>query len=101
MQTENILRKLVHSLVVAGLFKNEETALKALTADYIDRKIAQYKEIISRLEEKHKGSFEAFTKSLEGKATIKFEEDWMEWKSAQVMVEAWDKALKEILMHVG
>jgi len=101
VQAENILRKLVRSLVIAGVFKDEGTALKALTADYIERKIAQYREIIKELEVRHKGNFEAFTKALEGKATPKLEDDWMEWKSAQVMLEAWNKALKELLMHVG
>jgi len=99
VQPKNILRKLVHSLVVAGFFKDEETALKALTADYIERKIVHYREIIKELEERHKENFEAFSKSLEGKATPELEEDWMEWKSAQVMLEEWSKVLKEILIH--
>ena len=101
MKAENILRKLIKSLVAAGLFNDEETALKALTADYIDRKIVQYREIIKGLEERHKESFQEFSKSLEGKATPELEEDWMEWKSAQVMLEAWNKVLKEILIHAG
>jgi len=97
MTSHQILETVAHSLVAAGLYKDEETAIKALAIEQIERKITSYREQVNALEKKHHLSFEEYSRRLEGKATIEEEDEWMDWKGAAVMLEAWQKALQEVL----
>ena len=97
MTSHEILESVAHSLVAAGLYKDEETAIKALAIEQIERKITSYRKQVNTLEKKHHLSFEEYNRRLEGKATMEEEDEWMEWKSATVMLEAWQKALQKVL----
>jgi hypothetical protein len=97
MTSHEILETVAHSLVAAGLYKDEETAIKALAIEQIERKITSYRDQVKALEKKHRLSLEEYSRRLEGKATMEEEDEWMEWKGAAVMLEAWQKALQEVL----
>lgn len=97
MTLHEILETVAHSLIVAGLYKNEESAIKAMAIEQIERKIISYREQVSALEKKHHLFLEEYSRHLEGKATMEEEDEWMEWKGAAVMLEAWQKSLQEML----
>jgi len=97
MKTEKIISDLIKALVFSGIYKDEEVALRDIIADYIERKIKIYDEIVQNMQNKYSNDFQKFTQSLKNKATIELEEDWMEWKGAIEMKEAWAKALRGVI----
>ncbi len=97
MKTENIISDLIKPLILAGTYKDEEVALKDIIADYIERKIKSYDEIIENMQNKYHDDFPTFTQSIKNKATIELEDDWMEWKGAIEMKEAWLCALRGVI----
>ena len=52
---------------------------------------------VFRFERKYNRRLDEHNRVLEGKATIQEEEEWMEWKGAVVMLDAWQRALRELL----
>ena len=64
--------------------------------EQIERKIALYERRVKRFEKKHRINFEAYTKRLKNRATIREEDEWMEWESAIDMLAAWRKAKKAL-----
>ncbi len=64
--------------------------------EQIERKIAAYRKQVQEFERKYNHSLEEHSRLLEGKATMQEEEEWMEWKGATVMLEAWQRALQEL-----
>ena len=98
MTSHEVLETVAHSLVAAGLYKDEKTAIKALAVEQIERKITSYRDQVNAFEKKHHLSLEGYNHRLEGKATMEEEDEWMEWKGAAIMLEAWQKALREVLV---
>jgi hypothetical protein len=99
MTTQDVLENVARGMVAAGLYKDVTTAIRALALEQVERKIAHYEERVQAFESQHGHSLEAYSGLLEGKASIGDEEEWMEWKGAVVMLEAWQKALQEMLKH--
>ncbi|TAL22436.1 MAG: hypothetical protein EPN94_11135 [Nitrospirae bacterium] len=101
MMTQKTISSLLRPLVVSGIYKDEKIALKDIIADYIQRKIEASSTVIKQMEKKYGKNFESITKGMRNKATMSAEDDWMEWKAATLMNEAWHKALKKIFSNAA
>ncbi|MBI4708136.1 MAG: hypothetical protein HY761_09490 [Candidatus Omnitrophica bacterium] len=101
MVTQKTINSLLRPLVVSGVYKDEKIALKDIIADYIQRKIEAYTSVIRQMESKYGKDFNSITEKLKGKATMKVEDDWIEWKAAILMNESWHKALKKLLRNAS
>jgi ribulose kinase len=101
MLTQEVLETVARGMVAAGLYKDIAAAIRAMALEQIERKIATYRAQVEEFEKKYQHSLEAHTGVLTGRASMAEEEEWMEWKGAAVMLEAWRKALQEVLKHVG
>ena len=97
MTSQDILEKVAKGMVAAGIYKDSETAIQALAVEQIERKIAAYRKQVQEFERKYNHTLEEHSRLLEGKAAMQDEEEWMEWKGAAVMLEAWQRALQELL----
>lgn len=97
MNTEKILNQLIKLLVLSGVYKDENVALKDIVATQIEKKIKSYERTIKKFKKKYGKDFDMFSKDLENKATPELEDDWMEWKGAIEMKESWNEALKEVI----
>jgi len=82
--------------VESGVYDSEEKFLKDVVEAIVRSKTRTYKETIKKFHDRYKMTFSEFTKKIENRATIKQENDWMEWESAVNMLKAWKKAAKEI-----
>ena len=86
MTAQDVLEKVARSLVAAGLYKDVATAIRALALEQVQA-----------FERKYCHSLEEYSRLIEGRASMEEEEEWMEWKGATVMLEAWQRALQEVL----
>jgi hypothetical protein len=96
MTSQDILEKVAKGMVAAGVYKDVKAAIQGLAVEQIERKIAAYRKQVQEFERKYSHSLEEHSRLLEGKATMQEEEEWMEWKGATVMLEAWQRALQEL-----
>jgi len=87
---------LVKPFIDLGIYDSPEKVVKDLIDNLAKSRISLYRRRIRRFESKHGMSFSEFTKSLEGKATPRLEDEWMEWEAATNMLKAWKRASKEI-----
>ena len=99
MQTEEILHGIAKPFILAGIYKDEKTALKEMTLDYVRRKIEQYDNNIMMLKKKHGCDFDQFTERIKNNASLETEDDWIEWKGANEMRQAWKNANKMIICN--
>jgi hypothetical protein len=99
MQTEEILHGLTKPLIVAGIYKDEKSALTDITLDYVRRRIQQYDNIILSLREKHGCDFNQFAERIKNRASLAAEDDWMEWKGAIEMRQSWKDAERMIISN--
>ena len=97
MTSHQVLESVAKNLVTAGLYKDEETAIRAMAVEQVEQKITVYREQVQTFEEKYHYSLDEHSRLLEGKASMEEEDEWMEWKGAVVMLEAWQQALQEVL----
>lgn len=97
MTSHEVLESVAKSMVTAGLYKDDEAAIRALALEQIEKRIAAHREQVQAFEQKYHHGLEEQSRLLEGKASMEEEEEWMEWKGAAVMLEAWQTALQEVL----
>ena len=97
MTAQEVLEKVARGMVVAGLYKDVATAIQALAVEQVERKIAAYQGKVQEFERTYGHSLAEHSRLLEGRASMAEEDEWMEWKGAQVMLEAWQQALREVL----
>jgi len=93
--------KILKPLVASGIYKDEKVALKDIIAGHIEGKIEAYVSVLKQMEGKYGMDLAGASKERAGKATVEFENDWMEWKAAVVMKEAWQKALRDLLRNAA
>jgi hypothetical protein len=67
-----------------------------MAIDQIERKITAYREQVQIFERKYQHTLDQHSRLLQGQATMEEEDEWMDWKSAVVMLDAWQKALREV-----
>jgi len=101
MIAQEVLETVARGMVAAGLYKDIAAAIRAMALEQIERKIATYRAQVGRFEKQYHHSLETHSGLLVGRASMAEEEDWMEWKGAVVMLEAWRRALQEVLKNVG
>ena len=53
MITQKALSDILKPLVAAGVYKDEQRALQGIVADYVQRKIDAYSDVILRMEQKY------------------------------------------------
>ena len=102
------VRSAIQPLIRKGIFNTEEEAIRELLLDYILRNIAGRRREIRRLERKYGMHFDQFREYIHersvllergslspeerralGQAIMQNEDDWMDWKAAQEMLESW------------
>jgi len=103
VRMNTIDQKLTHDLYTlakpftdVGLYDSTTTFFKGLIQDVIEHKISHYKHIAKKFERKYGMEFSDFSKKLEQGATIKEEDDWMEWGAAINMLGAWGETAETI-----
>jgi hypothetical protein len=101
MSTQEVVETVARGMVAAGLYKDIAAAVRAMALEQIERKIATYRAQVEGFEKQYHHSLETHSGLLVGRASMAEEEDWMEWKGAVVMLEAWRRALQEVLKNVG
>jgi len=101
MITQKAISDILKPLMAAGVYKDERRALKDIVADYVQRKIDAYSTVILRMEQKYGKDFKAFSMDIERRASVAKEDDWMEWKAAITMKEAWHQAFKKLLRNAA
>jgi len=94
--TQKAISEILRPLLAAGVYKDERVALKDIIADFIQKKITGYNAAINRMEKKYGKDFQGFSKYLKNKASMNREDDWMEWKAAMTMKEAWQLAFRKL-----
>ena len=97
MTSQEVLETVARSMVATGVYKDVGTAIRALAVEQVERKIAAYQEQVQAFEHKYLHPLEEHSRLLAGHASMAEEDEWMEWKGAQVMLEAWHSALQEVL----
>jgi hypothetical protein len=101
MTAQEVLEKVAQGMVAVGLYKDVDAAIRALAVEQVERKIAAYREQVQEFERRYSHGLEEHSRLLEGRATMEEEEEWMEWKDAQVMLEAWQEALQKVLQSAS
>lgn len=91
-----VLEVIANTLVDTGRYQNQADAIRGIAIEQINRKIALYESRVRRIQRKHRTSFETYTKRLRGRATIRQEDEWMDWETALAMLTAWRKAKKAL-----
>ncbi len=99
MMTQRAIVSLLKPLIASGFYKDEKTALKDIIADYIEKKIEAYSDVIKKMERKYGKDFNTVTQKIRSKAEMEIEDDWMEWKAAILMKESWQKTLRKLLSN--
>ena len=94
------LSQIISPLVLSGKYKDEETALKDIVLEHITHKINKYKSCIETFRKKYNVDFKGFGKYIKNRASFDEEDDWMDWKSAIEMENAWKITLKKTIEHV-
>lgn len=97
MITQKAISEILRPLLATGVYKDERVALKDIIADFIQKKITGYNTVINRMEKKYGKDFQGFSKDLRNKASMNREDDWMEWKAAMTMKEAWQLTFRKLV----
>ena len=98
----------IEPLIRRKIFNNEEEAIRELLREYILRPIAALRRKIGRFERKYGMRFQQFSEYLHersvllerddlsaeqrqtlGRAIMQEEDDWLDWKAAQEVLESW------------
>ena len=101
MISQKVISDILKPLLEAGVYKDERRALKDIVADYVQRRIDAYSAVILRMEQKYGQNFEAFSTHIRCRASVAKEDDWMQWKAAITMKEAWQQAFKKLLRNAA
>ena len=101
MITQKAISDILKPLLATGVYKDEKCALKDIVADYVQRKRDAYGAVILHMEKKYGKDFKAFSRDIERRASVAKEDDWMEWKAAITMKEAWQQAFKKLLRNAA
>jgi len=95
-----VLTTIAHSLVHTRRYPSVEEALRGMAIEEVRRKIIHYQRRIDHFKRKYGMDFQTFSASLEGKATISEEDNWMAWRAAHSMLADWEKAHRELVSNV-
>jgi Arc/MetJ-type ribon-helix-helix transcriptional regulator len=98
----------IEPLIRRKIFSSQEEAIRELLREYILRQIDTFREEVNQFEQKYgmgfqqfseylhersilleKGDFSAGQRQALGQAVMQEEDDWLEWKADQEMLESW------------
>jgi hypothetical protein len=98
----------IEPLIRRKIFNTQEEAIRELLREYILRQIDTFRQEVSQFEQKYgmgfqqfseylhersvlleKGDFSAEQRQALGQAVMQEEDDWLEWKAAQEILESW------------
>lgn len=98
----------IEPLIRRKIFNTEEEAIRELLREYVLHKIAALRRKVGRIERKYGMRFQQFGEYLHersvllergdlsteqrqalGQAIMQEEDDWLDWKAAQGMLESW------------
>jgi hypothetical protein len=97
MSALEAVESLARRLVSEGVCKDEETAVRFIAAGAVERRIEEYRRRLDELAAKHGADLDSFAEAIRGTATPEQEDDWMEWKAANEMLQGWREALRAIV----
>ncbi|MDL1968303.1 MAG: hypothetical protein LWW97_07070 [Deltaproteobacteria bacterium] len=105
----------IEPLIRKKIFNTEAEAIQVLTREYILRQIGVLRRKIGRFERKYGMHFQQFSDYLHersvllernkpseeqrqtlGRAIMQEEDDWLDWKASQEMIESWIGLRQEI-----
>lgn len=111
-----VVSAVVEPLIKRGIFATEEEAIRELLREYILRQIATLRREVGRFERKYgmrsqqfgayvhersvlleKGDLSAEQRQALGRAIMQEEDDWLDWKVAQEMLESWLGLRQEVV----
>jgi Arc/MetJ-type ribon-helix-helix transcriptional regulator len=106
----------IEPLVKRKIFGTEDEAIRELLRDYVLRQIAALRREVVRFERKYSMRFQQFSEYLHersmllekgdlsaeqrqalGQAIMQEEDDWLDWKVAQEMLEGWLGLRQEVI----
>ncbi len=98
----------VASLIKRGIFESEEQAVRELLRGYVLAQIGTLRQTLAGFEQRYGMTFERFAEYLRerssllgsetltseqravlGRAVMQEEDDWLEWKAANELLESW------------
>jgi hypothetical protein len=104
----SIIDTAIEPLIRRKIFNTQEEAIRELLREYILRQIDGLQQDVSHFEQKYgmrfqqfseylhersvlleKGDFSAEQRQALGQAVVQEEDDWLEWKAAQEILESW------------
>jgi len=94
------LEEIAKPFIESGLYNSVDAFVGNLLKDVAARKVKVYERKIAAYQAKY-GSFDAFTKKLQGRASPKQEDQWMEWEAAINMLEAWRQVTRELDLNAS
>jgi hypothetical protein len=105
----------IEPLVRRQIFASEEQAAREMVRDYVLHQITILQREVARFERKYGMRFERFVEYLHerstllethqlepsqhqalGQAVMREEDDWLDWKAAQEMLESWLGIRREV-----
>ena len=106
----------IEALIRRKIFASEEEAIRELLRDYVLRQIDALQREIARFERKYGMRFQQFSEYLHersvllesgdlsaeerrvlGQAIMREEDDWLDWKVTQEMLESWLGLRQEVV----
>ncbi len=105
----------IEPLIRRRIFSTEEEAIRELLREYVLQQITTLREEVERFEKKHGMRFRQFGEYLHersvlvesgslsteqcqtlGQTIMQEEDDWLDWKAAQEMLESWLGVRQEV-----
>lgn len=103
-----VVSEVMAPLIARKVFVSEEQAVRSLLRDYILRQVEMLQQQLALFEQKHGMQFEQFAAYVHersvlltegefsseqrrglGQAIMQEEDDWLDWKATQEMLESW------------
>jgi len=78
--------------------QNPEEAFGAALKSYLEQRIAEYQEVVRRLEQKYGMNFEEFSKKLGQELPLSWEheKDYMDWEEAVTNLQYFQEAAEQL-----
>jgi hypothetical protein len=95
------LTSIAERLTVTGMYSSPEQALVEMALAQIDREIADVRAEIEALQKKYRMTFEEFTESLRGRATMGDEIVWEEWDDLRLKLAIRQESKEAILSYAA
>jgi hypothetical protein len=93
---ENFLTDIVERLVAIGVYELPRQAVEALALEQFRRQITECRRRLTGFEQKYGMTFDEFTATLRGQATMQQEIDWETWDDARKLLEVRERAWAQI-----